>query len=304
MPDSSSRSSVSTLTRRSNHSRFRPAGFTLIELLVVIAIIAVLIALLLPAIQHAREAARRTQCRNNLHQLILAFHNYSESFRGALPPYKIDSATRIQYELTGSGSPGQIRYWFGNVDFTEPDPMKQLKFPEGILSPYMENNVASYQCPDFGDGQVDFIRFGKMASGYGYNGHYLAPGIDYEYLPPTYAPAVSKRPVCYFLKDVVETSRTIAFADSAIYNTWSYFPNSYLMENWMLETPGSPDGRQPSVHFRHDGAANVAFADGHVETMSKVWLELPWYFTVADIEANRKRDLGFLSETDAIYDRD
>lgn len=93
-------------------SQLRRRGFTLIELLVVIAIIAVLIALLLPAVQQAREAARRSQCKNNLKQLGLALHNYHDTFRTFPIGCRSDSA----------GGWGQS-WWVGVLPYIDQGPL-------------------------------------------------------------------------------------------------------------------------------------------------------------------------------------
>ena len=98
--------SFTRLTRRS-----RRTGFTLVELLVVIAIIGILVALLLPAVQAAREAARRTQCVNNLKQIALSAHTYHDS-KQMLPPGYLGSSSML--------APAYNQQWYGVMPFLLP----------------------------------------------------------------------------------------------------------------------------------------------------------------------------------------
>ena len=117
--------------------RPKPAnGFTLVELLVVIAIIGVLVALLLPAVQAAREAARRTQCSNNLKQFILAAHNYNDA-TGALPPATNARRISTHAALLPFMEQGNL---YNQIDFT-------TNYNSSTNAAARAAHVATFNCP-------------------------------------------------------------------------------------------------------------------------------------------------------------
>ena len=136
-------------------------GFTLIELLVVIAIIAILIALLLPAVQQAREAARRTQCKNNLKQIGLALHNYHDT-HNIFPLSFIPTLGCV----TGNTNANFAWGWKVSVlPFLEQTPLFNALGMNGCRMPvptfafngvtYLQQPLAAYICPSDAGGVLN-----------------------------------------------------------------------------------------------------------------------------------------------------
>ncbi|EAQ81807.1 DUF1559 domain-containing protein [Blastopirellula marina] len=124
--------------------RKSPAGFTLVELLVVIAIIGVLIALLLPAVQQAREAARRTQCISNIKNVALAIHNYHDTYRNL--PY-------LGFATSDTHPDGDTVSWYGRVlPFLEQNALYETmnfngRTNDGNNKLYRSTSLSVMSCP-------------------------------------------------------------------------------------------------------------------------------------------------------------
>ncbi|MGQ0636795.1 MAG: DUF1559 family PulG-like putative transporter [Planctomycetaceae bacterium] len=159
-------------------SRRRARGFTLIELLVVIAIIAVLIALLLPAVQQAREAARRTQCKNNFKQLGLALHNYHDTY-GLFPtgaywnlsgilatPQVLDQRTNSQWSWAVMLLPGLDQAPLYSRLNIGPNTFEAAANNPALLS-LLQTPLAVFICPSDPEGGLNRNRpFAAKAGGF------------------------------------------------------------------------------------------------------------------------------------------
>ena len=277
----------------------KKTGFTLIELLVVIAIIGVLVGLLLPAVQQAREAARRISCSSNVRQLGVAMHSYMSANK-KFPCQKIDDDTRYAASVAGSWTPGgKALFWFGEVDYTT-DSNGTLDVTKGPLQPYFESNASVLQCPNFSEPMLEEVKFGdRIATAFGYNTQ-LGPGSGSYYDPSPY------QDKAYRIRDVPESSRTVAFAETAMI----YFGAPYGLRE-QLGGFSKPSTADPVVHFRHGGGfANAVFVDGHVEGFSRKFRKGPWTSDgqVAQMEFH---NIGVIcngdplddAEADALWDR-
>lgn len=262
------------------------AAFTLIELLVVIAIIAILIALLLPAVQQAREAARRSQCKNNLKQIGLALHNYHDS-HNTFPPGWIGVTGNTANVLGNSGfSWGTfiLPYLdqaplYGKIDF-------KLPMDHVDNRPYLKQKLTVFQCPSEPQPDTFTINDIELATA-SYVGVFgtteLHDCYDSSFTGQCRSNGAFYHNSKVLIRDFTDgTSNTLMVGERS---TFTESDGTKLYATWVGALPGEdesaakvlghcehgPNKKHHAEDFgsSHTGGAHFVMADGHVVFLSE-----------------------------------
>ncbi len=249
--------------------RLQKCGFTLVELLVVIAIIGVLISLLLPAVQAAREAARRMQCSNNLKQLGLAIQNYENSF-GRLPPGYASNSTISPPPATRDASTWDAPPGWGWGAFLMPYVeqsaiSEQTNREQPLWAPQFEQvinkNVETFLCPTSSGPREPFMVTDPSGDPLTIQGRQIEVGRSHY---------------------VASHGQESCWGECGANPTAVVFTNIYTSDTTVIDVNGDvskvadgPFYRNSRIEFREisDGLSNTIFLGEHSSLLSdKTWV--------------------------------